>query len=72
MSELLPDRQAVWLRAGLIDYLTTIFALVDSDAQAVLHQLLVDEPEGMLKGPCLRTEIPFSALSVQRAPQLRQ
>ena len=60
MSELLPGRQAVRLRAGLIDYLTTTFALVDSDAQAALRELLADEAEGMFKGPYLRTGMPFS------------
>ena len=61
MSELLPGYQATRLRAGLIDYLTTTFALVDSDAQAALRELLEDESEGMFKGPYLRTGMPFSA-----------
>ena len=61
VSELLPGRQAMRLRGGLIDYLTTTFALVDSDAQAALRELLEDEAEGMFKGPYLRTGMPFSA-----------
>lgn len=60
MSELLPGYQATRLRAGLIDYLTTTFALVDSDAQAALRALLEDESEGMFKGPYLRIGMPFS------------
>ena len=60
LSELLPGRQAMRLRAGLIDYLTTTFALVDSDAQAALRELLEDEAEGVFKGPYLRTGMPFS------------
>jgi hypothetical protein len=51
VSELLPGREAMRLRAGLIDYLTTTFALVDSDAQAALRGLVEDEAEGMFKGP---------------------
>lgn len=61
MSALLPGRQAMRLRAGLIDYLTTTFALVDSDAQGALRELLEDESGGMFKGPYLRTGMPFSA-----------
>ena len=49
------------LLGGLIDYLTTTFALVDSDAQVALRELLEDESEGMFKGPYLRTGMPFSA-----------
>ncbi|MGJ3509477.1 DEAD/DEAH box helicase [Enemella sp. A6] len=61
MSELLPGRQAMRLREGLLDYLTTTFALADTDARAALHELLDDETEGMFKGPYLRTGLPFKA-----------
>lgn len=60
MNELLPGRQAMRLRDGLLDYLTTTFALADADARAALHELLADESEGMFKGPYLRTGMPFS------------
>ena len=61
VSELLPGRQAMRLRDGLIDYLTTTFALIDSDAQSGPRELLEDETEGMFKGPYLRTGMPFNA-----------
>ena len=70
MSELLPGRQATRLRDGLIDYLTTTFALVDSDAQAALRELLEDEAEGMFKGPYLRTGMPFSGAPRREASSL--
>lgn len=57
----MPGRQAMRLRVGLIDYTSTTFALVDSDAQAALRELLEDESEGIFKGPYLRTMVPFSA-----------
>ena len=68
MSELLPAHQATRLRAGLIDYLTTTFALVDSDAQAALRELLEDNAAGMFKGPYLRTGMPFSSAARGLAP----
>ena len=70
MSEFLPGWQAMRLRAGLIEYLTTTFALVDSDAQAALRELLEDETEGMFKGPHLRTGMPFSAAPRREASSL--
>ncbi len=60
MDALLPGRQAMRLRDGLLDYLTTTFALADADARAALLELLADESEGMFKGPYLRSGMPFS------------
>lgn len=59
MSELLPPRQAARLRRGLLDYLTTTFALADGDAQAALTDFLADPVDGLFKGPYLRTSLPF-------------
>ena len=61
MSELLPGYQAMRLRAGLLDYLTTTFALADAPARAELADFLADEADGMFKGPYLRTGMPFSS-----------
>ncbi|MDU1587788.1 MAG: DEAD/DEAH box helicase [Cutibacterium avidum] len=59
MSEMLPPRQARELQQRLLDYLTTTFALADSDARAALSDFLEDPDEGLFKGPYLRTRLPF-------------
>lgn len=59
MSELLPTVQARDVQRGLLDYLTTTFALADADAQRALGEFLQDTTEGMFKGPYLRTRLPF-------------
>ena len=60
MSELLPTLQARAIRQGLLDYLTTTFALADVDAQRALGEFLT-QAAGMFKGPFLRTRLPFRA-----------
>lgn len=60
MDELLPGRQAMRVRDGLLDYLTTTFALADSDARGALTRLLEHPETGMFKGPYLRTGMPFA------------
>ena len=60
MDELLPGRQAMRVRDGLLDYLTTTFALADSDARDALTRLLEHPVTGMFKGPYLRTGMPFA------------
>ncbi|MDO5093774.1 MAG: DEAD/DEAH box helicase [Propionibacteriaceae bacterium] len=60
MGELLPGRQAMRVRDGLLDYLTTTFALADSDARDALTRLLEHPETGMFKGPYLRTGMPFA------------
>lgn len=42
MSELLPTRQAQSIEEGLLDYLTTTFALADDDARPALLEFLSD------------------------------
>ena len=59
MSELLPPRQARELRQRLLDYLTTTFALADTDARLALTDFLDDPDDGVFKGPYLRTRLPF-------------
>ena len=59
MSELLPTEQAQDLRAGLLDYLTTTFALADQDARIALMEFLTDTNDGIFKGPFLRLRFPF-------------
>ncbi|WIY83987.1 DEAD/DEAH box helicase [Propionimicrobium sp. PCR01-08-3] len=61
MSELLPPTQARALQSGLLEYLTTTFALADGDAQTALREFLTDPDSGLFKGPYLRTSLPFRA-----------
>ena len=59
MSELLPTEQAHDIRQGLLDYLTTTFALTDQDARLALSEFLEDPANGIFKGPYLRLRLPF-------------
>ncbi len=59
MSQLLPSNQALDLQAGLVDYLTTTFALADADARVALEDFLRHETEGIFKGPYMRLRLPF-------------
>ena len=61
MSELLPSAQAREIQDGLLDYLTTTFALADPDAQLALTDFLGDRDHGIFKGPYLRLRLPFRA-----------
>ncbi|CAM3470417.1 DEAD/DEAH box helicase [Occultella aeris] len=61
MSELLPTLQARSIRDGLVDYLTTTFALADDDARDGLDRFLSDPATGMFKGPYVRLRLPFRA-----------
>ena len=51
MGELLPTRQAAMLQAALLDYLTTTFALADSDSRTALTSFLEHQADGIFKGP---------------------
>lgn len=59
MSELLPSIQAADVRAGLVDYLTTTFALADSETREALDRFLSDPGNGVFKGPFVRLRLPF-------------
>jgi ATP-dependent helicase YprA (DUF1998 family) len=58
---LLPSAQALEIRDGLLDYLTTTFALADPDAKLALAEFLSDREHGIFKGPFLRLRLPFRA-----------
>lgn len=60
MSELLPTRLTQRIRASLVDYLTTTFALSDDDSQRELERFLEHDTEGIFRGPFVRTRLPFS------------
>lgn len=61
MSELLPSRQAAQIRSGLVDYLTTTFALSDDEARRALEEFLGDPDDGIFRGPYIRARVPFRA-----------
>ena len=59
MAELLPTLMAGDLRRGLVDYLTTTFALADPEAAQALSEFLEDPQDGIFKGPYVRLRLPF-------------
>ncbi|GIE95804.1 DEAD/DEAH box helicase [Paractinoplanes rishiriensis] len=59
MTELLPTVQAANVRASLVDYLTTTFALTETDPRDGLDTFLSDPVTGMFKGPYVRLRLPF-------------
>jgi ATP-dependent helicase YprA (DUF1998 family) len=59
VTELLPTVQAQGVQEGLLDYLTTTFALADADARRALTEFLTDASDGIFKGPYLRLRLPF-------------
>ncbi|WP_397518900.1 DEAD/DEAH box helicase [Rhodococcus pyridinivorans] len=59
MAELLPLTQAETIKASLLDYLGTTFALADPDARQVLDEFLQDPDTGMFRGPYVRLRLPF-------------
>jgi ATP-dependent helicase YprA (DUF1998 family) len=61
VSELLPSREAARVRTGLVDYLTTTFALSDDEARRALSEFLLDADEGVFRGPYVRARVPFRA-----------
>lgn len=63
MTELLPTRQARSIQEGLLDYLSTTFALADDDARLALLEFLRDRESGLFKGPFLRLRLPFRPAS---------
>lgn len=63
MSELLPTVQAEDIHKGLLDYLTTTFALADPEARGSLTEFLGDPQSGIFKGPYVRLRLPFEPAS---------
>lgn len=59
MSELLPTLQADDVRDGLVDFLSTTFALADQDARQALDTFLRHPEKGIFKGPYVRLRLPF-------------
>lgn len=61
VSELLPGVQAPAIQDGILDYLSTTFALADEEARVALVDFLADRASGIFKGPYLRVRLPFKA-----------
>lgn len=61
MTELLPSLQAEEIRRGLVDYLTTTFALADAEPRRALGEFLQHPEDGIFKGPYVRLRAPFQA-----------
>lgn len=59
MSELLPVSQAESLRAALLEYLGTTFALADASTRASLEDFLRSPQTGLFRGPYVRLRLPF-------------
>ena len=59
VTELLPSEQSAKVQEGLLDYLTTTFALADQDARLALSEFLEDPVDGLFKGP-----VPAAAVAV--------
>src|SRR5450755_1092991 len=59
MGELLPTLAAQSIRAGLLEYLETTFALSDLPARLAMAEFLEHPTEGIFKGPYLRLRLPF-------------
>ena len=59
MTSLLPSLQAADLRAALINYLATTFALTDDEVRIGLQGFLTDPDEGIFRGPYVRLRLPF-------------
>ncbi len=60
MTELLPSLQSDQVRRGLVDYLTTTFALADAEPRRALAEFLEDATDGIFKGPYVRLRLPFA------------
>ena len=61
MNQLLPGVQAPAIQDGILDYLSTTFALADEEARVALVDFLADRDNGIFKGPYLRVRLPFKA-----------
>ena len=59
MSELIPTLQAREIATGLVDYLTTTFALADAEPRRALQEFLDDPEHGIFKGPFVRLRLPY-------------
>jgi ATP-dependent helicase YprA (DUF1998 family) len=55
----IPSLVAGELKASIVEYLATTFALSDDDTYAALTKFLLDGEDGIFRGPYLRVRLPF-------------
>jgi ATP-dependent helicase YprA (DUF1998 family) len=56
---MIPSLVARELKASIVEYLATTFALSDDEAYQALTEFLLDERDGIFRGPYLRVRLPF-------------
>lgn len=56
---MIPSLVAGELRASIVEYLATTFALSDDETYAALTDFLLDGESGIFRGPYLRVRLPF-------------
>ncbi|MEW6474309.1 MAG: DEAD/DEAH box helicase [Actinomycetota bacterium] len=56
---MIPSLVARELRESVVEYLATTFALSDDEAYHALTEFLLDEEDGIFRGPFLRVRLPF-------------
>ena len=61
---MIPSLVARELKASIVEYLATTFALSDDEAYQALTDFLLDEDDGIFRGPYLRVRVPFVDASV--------
>jgi len=55
----IPSLVARELKGSIVEYLATTFALSDDEAYRALTEFLLDERDGIFRGPYLRVRLPF-------------
>jgi len=55
----IPSLIARELKASIVEYLATTFALSDEEAYQALTEFLLDSDDGIFRGPYLRVRLPF-------------
>jgi ATP-dependent helicase YprA (DUF1998 family) len=67
----IPSLVAGELRASIVEYLATTFALSDDETYDALVRFLMDSDEGIFRGPYLRVRLPFVEASKEADHGLR-
>ena len=57
---MIPSLVARELRSSIVEYLATTFALSEDEAYEALTKFLLDEDDGIFRGPYLRVRLPFA------------
>ncbi|AYD89097.1 DEAD/DEAH box helicase [Actinomyces lilanjuaniae] len=65
MTFLLPSLQAERIRRSIVDYLSTTFALTDTEPQRALADFLQDPEQGIFVGPYVRLRLPYLPASAR-------